>query len=170
MRLRFAWFALPAFVAAVMVVLVSPASAITKPQTFSLLSIDSGTEQPIGDFAFNREPRPGDRFSVVDYLYKWAGTKRGARVGRLEALCTFTHVQATEQTLRSSAHCGGTFFLPAGQVGVAGFLPITDGPLNFALPVVGGTGAYANARGWVHIKDLGNGNAGHSNNEFHLLP
>jgi hypothetical protein len=169
MRLKLALPTLAILVAAA-VVLVAPVSAITQPQTFSLLSIESGTEQPIGGFAFNREPQPGDRFGVVDYLHRWAGTKRGARVGRLEALCTFTQVNVTSNRVAARAHCDGTFFLPAGQVGVSGFLPITEGPLNFVLPVVGGSGAYANARGWVHIRDLGNGDTGYSNNEFHLLP
>jgi hypothetical protein len=72
MRLKFVLFALPAALAA-LVVLGSSASALTKPQTFSLLSVESGTESEIGGFGFQREPVPGDRFVVTDRLYKWAG-------------------------------------------------------------------------------------------------
>ncbi len=169
MRLRFALLALPALLAAVIVVFVSPASAITKPQTFSLLSVESGIETPIGGFAFDREPTPGDRFAFTDYLFKWAGKKRGARVGRLEGLCTFTQIN-TSGGFHATAHCDATFFLPAGQIAVTGFVTFREGPLNFDIPVIGGTGAYANARGFVHNRDLGTGESGKSNNEFHLLP
>src|SRR4051794_31419611 len=103
MRLRFVLCALPAVFAAAGV-LVSPASPLTKQQTFSVLSVDSGIETPIGGFAFDREPVPGDRFGFVDYLHKWAGTKRGARIGRLEGLCTFTRISLSGG-LHASAHC-----------------------------------------------------------------
>ena len=53
---------------------------------------------------------------------------------------------------------------------VGGFVSFPDGPLDFDVPVLGGTGSYSNARGFVHIRDLGNGGSGKSNNEFHLLP
>jgi hypothetical protein len=168
MRLKFVLFALPAALA-VLVVLGSPASALTKPQTFSLLSVESGTETEIGGFGFQRLPVPGDRFAFTDRLFKWAGTKRGARVGRVEGLCTFTKI-STSSGFRATAQCDATFFLPAGQVAIEGFISFTEGPLNFVVPVIGGTGAYSNARGTVRIRDLGNGDTGKSNNEFHLVP
>jgi hypothetical protein len=168
MRLKFVLFALPAALA-VLVVLALPASALTKPQTFSLLSVESGTESEIGGFGFQREPVPGDRFAFTDQLYKWAGVKRGAHVGRVEGLCTFTKI-STSSGFRATAQCAATFFLPAGQIAVEGFLQFRDAPLNFVVPVVGGTGAYANVRGTVRIRDLGNGDTGKSNNEFRLIP
>ena len=82
------------------VVLGSPVSAITTPQTFSLLSVESDVEQEIGGFGFQREPVPGDRFAFTDQLYKWAGTKRGEHVGRTEGLCTFTKVSTREASAR----------------------------------------------------------------------
>jgi hypothetical protein len=45
-----------------------------------------------------------------------------------------------------------------------------SGPAKFSLPVIGRTGSYANVRGYVDVRDLGNGNQGKSNIEFHLLP
>jgi Allene oxide cyclase barrel like domain len=165
MQLKFVLFVLPAALA-VLVVLSSPASALTKPQTFSLLSVESGAESQIGGFGFQREPVPGDRFAFTDQLFKWAGAKRGAHLGRVAGLCTFTRV--TPPTF--GAHCAASFLLPAGQIYVGGFVSFPDGPLDFDVPVLGGTGRYSNARGFVHIRDLGNGESGKSNNEFHLLP
>jgi hypothetical protein len=168
MRVRLVVLGLPALIAAA-VVLVSPVSALTKPQTFALLSVESSSGTEIGGFGFQREPVPGDRFTFTDQLYKWAGAKRGAHVGRVEGLCTFTKI-STSGGLKATAQCTASFFLPAGQVGVAGFVDFTDGPLNFVVPVIGGTGDYANARGYIRIRDLGGGDTGKSNNDFHLLP
>jgi hypothetical protein len=62
-------------------------------------------------------------------------------------------------------------YLPAGSVLVDGYGEINPrGPSKFTLPIVGGTGAYANARGFVRVRDLGNGEGNKSNAEFHLLP
>jgi hypothetical protein len=36
--------------------------------------------------------------------------------------------------------------------------------------VIGGTGAYANARGFINIRDLGTGESGHTSLTFHVLP
>jgi hypothetical protein len=167
MRVRLAVFGLPALLAAV-VVLVSPASALTGPQTFSLLSVESPNGVEIGGFGFQRAPVPGDRFAFTDQLYKWAGAKQGAQVGRDEGLCTFTKID-TSGGFRATAQCTASFFLPAGQIVVSGFVHFTDAPLNFAVPVIGGTGAYANARGYVRIRDIGGQDSGKSNNVFHLL-
>jgi Allene oxide cyclase barrel like domain len=168
MRLKLALLVVPSALA-VLAVAASPVSAIAKPQTFSLLSVE-GTGSEIGGFDFQREPVPGDRFAFTDQLYKWAGVKRGAHVGHDEGLCTFTKVNATSSSFHATAQCVATFFLPGGQVEVEGVLPIVEGPLNFVVPVIGGTGVYANARGTAHVRDLGNGNSGKQNNEFHLLP
>lgn len=143
----------------------SPAFALDRPQVFSLLDV-SEREHPIGGFQFNREPRGGDAFAFTDGLYRWAGKKRGARVGRVEVLCTFTTFEGGVGT----ALCAGSFFLPAGQVLASGFLRFAEGPGRFTVPVVGGTGAYANARGYLKIRDIGPEDSGNSNVEFHLLP
>ena len=169
MRFKLALLAVPAALA-VLAVAVSPVSAIDKPRTFSLLSVTSDTETPIDGFAFQREPVPGDRFTFTDQLYKWAGAKRGAHVGHDEGICTFTRVSVTSDSFHATAQCAATYFLPGGQVAVQGVLPIVEGPLNFVVPVIGGTGIYANARGTLHIRDLGNGDTGKSNNDFRLLP
>src|SRR4051794_2028230 len=60
---------------------VASASAISSPQVFSLLAVDNGKAQPINGFMFQRAPAAGDQFVISEDLYKWAGTKRGAKVG-----------------------------------------------------------------------------------------
>ena len=91
------------------------------------------------------------------------------RVGHAEILCTFTKSTQAEP-FSAFALCTGGFFLPAGQVLIEGFIRFTDEPANFRIPVVGGTGAYANARGYAHVRDIGPQDTDNSNIEFHLLP
>jgi hypothetical protein len=155
--------------AIVLTVAVTSATAIDRPQTFSLLEVDE-SDIAINGFDFQREPRAGDGFGFISGLYKWAGTKRGARVGHDEGVCTFLKVSLSEQNFSASAHCVASFFLPAGSVLVEGFIHFTEGPSRFEVPVGGGTGAYANSRGFARIRDIGAEDSGHSNVEFHLLP
>jgi hypothetical protein len=147
----------------------SPASALSRPQVFSLLDVTNNNVQPIAGFTFSRLPQAGDRFALDDVMYKWAGTKRGAAVGHLFGLCTFVSV-SPPPSFHARGLCTGDFRLPAGSVLVEGTVGFTNGPSRFALPVIGGTGAYANARGFVKIRDLGTGDSSNSNVEFHLLP
>ena len=55
---------------------VASASAISSPQTFSLLEVSGNNDQPLGDFTFDRPPVGGDRIAFTNRLYKWAGTKK----------------------------------------------------------------------------------------------
>jgi hypothetical protein len=157
-------------VASVLFVAVASASGLSRPQTFSLLEIDESDASVNLGFDFQRLPRPGDQFAFKSGLYKWAGTKRGARVGRDEGHCTFVRVAGNEQHLSLDAHCAANFFLPAGSVLAEAFLHLPEGPLNADIPVIGGTGAYANVRGFIHIRDLGTGDLGRTSLTFHLLP
>jgi hypothetical protein len=153
-----------------LVVAVTSASGLNRSQTFSLLEIDESDASVNLGFDFQRLPRPGDQFAFKSGLYKWAGTKRGARVGRDVGHCTFVRVAGDEQHLLLDAHCAASFFLPTGSVLAEAFLRLPEGPLNADIPVIGGTGAYANARGVVHIRNLGTGDLGHTSLTFHLLP
>lgn len=164
-------FALVGALIAVLSIAVGAASGISRPQTFSVLEIDESDATVNQGFDFQRPPKPGDRFGFKSGLYEWAGVKRGKRIGHDEGLCTFTRVPATfnEQSV-ISANCAASFFLPGGQVYAGGFLHLGNGPLDTDIPILGGTGIYANARGWAHVHDLGNGDIGHTNITFHLLP
>ena len=151
-------------------VAVASASPLDRPQTFSLLEVDQSDASTNLDFDFQRLPKPGEGFAFKSSLYKWAGTKRGARVGRDVGVCTFVRVSPSQEHFSATAHCAAGIFLPSGQVLLEGFIELTEGPGNFDVPVAGGTGAYANARGFVHIRDIGAEDSGHSAMTFHLLP
>ena len=144
------------------------ASALSSPQTFNLLDISSNDVAPINGFTFNRAPRPGDQFAIEDALYKWAGTKKGARVGRVEGIATFqSGFSAEGATILFFAQA----YIPGGTVVVHGYGHVNQsGPSTFTFPVLGGTGIYSNARGYVVVRDLGDGQGNNSNVEFHLLP
>ena len=148
---------------------VAPASGISKAQVFSLLDVSGpSTALPPGSFNPNANaPIPlGGRFAFTDALYKWAGRKRGARVGRIEGLCTATKLDLAARS--ETVFCNATFFLPAGQILAAGHLVFSDKTTSAQVIVTGGTGGYAGVRGFVKITNLGNSN--NSNDEFHLLP
>jgi allene oxide cyclase-like protein len=164
--LKKALFSLGVVAAATVVSATVPASAITRPQVFNLIDVEE-TSTPLDPGAnFNEDALPelGSRFTFTDALYKWAGRKRGARVGRLEGICTFTKI---EERVAVTAFCNATWYLPQGQILAAAFLRFAEEASAFRVAVIGGTGAYANARGFIRITDLRSGN---SNMEFHLLP
>jgi hypothetical protein len=141
------------------------ASALNSPKVFSLLSVTT-QDLPMNGFAFQRAPVAGDQFGFAETLYKWAGTKRGARVGRLQGLSTFLTVGANGGTMLTVVHA----YLQGGTILLQGIIHFPYGPTTFTLPVVGGTGIYDNVRGYVIVRNLGDGNQGKDNAEFHLLP
>jgi hypothetical protein len=119
--------------------------------------------------SFEGIPRVGSRFAFTDALYKWAGTKRGARVGRLEGLCTFTQVDLSAPAV--TAYCAAQAYLPAGQILLATFIRFSERSGDtFRVVVTGGLGAYAGVRGHVKITSVGGEESGRNNIEFHLLP
>ena len=140
-------------------------SAISSPQVFSLLSRDSGTAQPINGFTWDRAPRAGDQFGFADNLYKWAGTKRGAKVGTDQGIGTFLTVTESGGTQVFNAQAN----LSGGSILVSGVITYTNtSESTFKLAVIGGTGKYDNVRGYIIVKQLPVGD--NSNLEFHLLP
>ena len=100
---------------AVLSIAVTGASGIDRPQTFSLLEV-SGKETPIGG-GEQGPPKAGDGFASTSVLYKWAGRKRGARIGRDEVTCTFLRVSASEQQFSLDAHCTADIFLLESDAG-----------------------------------------------------
>jgi hypothetical protein len=163
--------ALVGSVVAVLSIAVTGASGISRPQTFSVLEIDESDASTNIGFEFQREPKPGDRFAFKSSLYKWAGVKRGARIGYDNGLCTFARVPTPlSEHSTITAHCVAGFHLPGGQIVAEGFIDLPNGPITANVPVVGGTGAYGNARGWVRVHDIGVEDSGHSALTFHLLP
>ncbi len=153
--------------AATLAGVVSSASAAVRPQVFSLVDV---TEREVAldqGASFDSDlPRPGARFAFTDGLYRWAGRHRGARVGRIEGLCTFTKVERARYAV--TLFCNATAFLPAGKILLAAHLRFSEESGSSSVVVLGGTGRYAGARGFAKLTDLGS--SGNSNIEFHLLP
>jgi Dirigent-like protein len=147
------------------------ASAIGSPQTFSLLEVSTpNSDQPMGDFTFNRPPRGGDQFAVANELYKWAGTKKGARAGRDEVVLTFVTGFGSDFSQKATVLFVAQVYLQGGAILIQGYGQVNpNGPSKYTFPIVGGTGTYANARGYVSVRDLGDGNQNTSNLEFHLM-
>ncbi len=128
----------------------SGAGAADAPQVLHLLDL-SETSTPAFD-AGTGEPRPGDRVFLRDGLYAWKGTKRGARVGSVTSTLTFVSAFGAHG---ATIELAGQLFLHGGSLRVEGIGQVGQGPSRFTLPIVGGTGSYAGARGTVELRDLG---------------
>src|SRR2546425_3716396 len=138
-------------VLALAIVATAGSSALDKPPLISVLSVSGPIlTDPPDVFSSNAPPPIGTRLFFHDTVYAWAGKKRGNRIGHTVGLCTLTGFAG--QAITSS--CTETVFLPAGQILIAGSPLIINGPMNFVVAVVGGTGRYSDARGWARIRDL----------------
>ena len=152
-------------------VCVGSASALTTPRVFSVLDAPPQIDYPMGSFGFERPPAGGDQFAFTHTLYRWAGAKQGQRIGKLHVIGTFVTGFGPRFTQPALVLIDAQAFLPGGTVAVVGYGRIAaDGPSRLTLPVVGGTGAFANARGFVKVRDLGNGNIDRTSIQFHLRP
>jgi hypothetical protein len=89
------------------------------------------------DYNRNRRPDAGESLTIRSDLYRWSGSSRGTRLGRLQMTC----ILAAART----GNCSGTVFLPGGTVQIQGFVDL-DRDVD-ELAVVGGTGTYSSARG-----------------------
>src|SRR5579864_6880142 len=96
----------------------------------------------------NELPRPGDRFWFHSEFYKWNGAKRGVYFGQGDVLGTLLPPDIRQVT--------GVAYLPGGTISALG--NAANGRVT-TLAVVGGTGAYATARGEVTIRSLGGRNS-----------
>jgi hypothetical protein len=132
----------------------SSASALVKPRVFTLLEADGPNEAiPLGDFTFDRAPVGGDQFVARNPLYRWTGT-RGVRVGHDLVLFTFMTGFGEKFTHSATVLFQAQVYLPDGTLFVEGYasLPAGERPGRFKLPVVGGTGVYGNARGYLKVR------------------
>jgi hypothetical protein len=163
MRTKFALLAGVAALATALVA-ISSTSAVSKPETVVLRGLPERFE-PLEGFSADGLPSTGARAIFTERLYELKGTKTAARIGRTEGLCTVIGTWGNSH--RAPAYCVASYSLPGGKILVAGFGPFPVGPGGSKVPIVGGTGAYANARGYVKVRDLP---GFRTNNEIHLLP
>ncbi len=137
-------------------------AALEKPAVVSVLVLPEGFTPLTADL----DPtgfKAGDSFGFVGGAYTWAAMKRGARVGHIDGSCQI--VSAVSAAGAGTLSCAATAVLPEGRILFQGHDRL--GPLK-TFPITGGTGRYANARGWVSIKEIGF--SGKTANVFHLVP
>lgn len=151
-----------AAIAVTMSTFTSSATGITRPQIFSLLEVE-GPARALDPGATSARPPLGSRFVFTSALYKWEGRRRGDGFGRRDGVCTWIKVAAQSATIL----CTGVFFLPGGQIYATGMIRFAKNAQLPDVPVIGGTGRYANVRGFIKVREIGRGKA---NLEFHLTP
>lgn len=153
-----------AAIAVAILALTPPASGITRPQVFSLLEVE-GPAWPLDPGATGERPPLGSRWAFTSAFYEWEGRRRGDRVARRDGVCTWIKIDVAAQT--STILCTGVFFLPGGQIYSTGMIRFAKHGQFPDVPVIGGTGRYANVRGFIKIREVARGKA---NLEFHLTP
>jgi hypothetical protein len=154
------------FAALAVAVGASSAPALVKPRVFTLLEVE-GPQQPLGDFDFDRAPVGGDQLIASNTLYRWTG-KKGIRVGRDRVLFTFMTGFGANFSHRATLLFQGQVYLPDGTIFAEGYGSLApNGPTRLELPIVGGTRIYANARGYVKVRDI---SGGRTLLEFHVMP
>lgn len=162
------WF-VPVLIGLSVAAWVSSASAVSSPQTFSLLEVEiPKNARPLGNFKPDRPPVAGDQFTVTNALYKWAGSKRGARAGRVQVLHTFITGFGSDFGHKATLLFEAQVYLLGGSMFVEGYGQVSpNGPSKIMFPIVGGTGTYANARGYLNLRTVADGKR---HLTFHLLP
>src|SRR6478735_6618268 len=100
---------------------VASASAISSPQTFSLLEVSGNNDQPLGDFTFDRPPVGGDRIAFSNRLYTWAGTKKGAPAGRDQVMISFITGFGSDFSHKATALFTAEVFLQGGTMFAEGY-------------------------------------------------
>ena len=150
-------------------VFATTASAIDSPQTFTLLEVSlPKNDRPLGDFSFDQPPAPGDQFTTTNALYRLNGTKRGERVGRAQVMHTFVTGFGPNFSHKATVLFVAQLYLPGGTLLLEGNGQVSpDGPSRITFPVIGGTGIYANAGGYMNFRNLGESTR---RLEIHLVP
>jgi hypothetical protein len=124
--------------AAVAALLISAAApAAGSGRVIRFIEVDNERADVFHDADRNNRPSFGDSFAGSPVLYAWGEEGgRGKRIGHAKIMCSLLK--------EDGAFCRGTFFLPGGTVEGQSFLRLDD---KITVAVVGGTGAYAGARG-----------------------
>jgi hypothetical protein len=115
------------------------ATDITAPETIVLISHNvKEADVNVGDKAFG----PGDSFM---YLAKSFDETDQTQLGS-------SHVQCTIQPGKGWELCTGAFIIDGrGQIVGQGVVRFTQETTSLDVPITGGTGDFANVRGYVHV-------------------
>jgi len=124
-------------------------AAGVKLRTMSLLAVNHYTGFEGYRVGTSGPQAVGSGFAGEGTLYRWAGRTRGARVGSVRILCTFTSAGSITQP--AWMYCASTISLPAGRLELAGFVPDTS---LITFSIVGGTGAYLTLHGDVEVNGI----------------
>jgi hypothetical protein len=98
----------------------------------------------------NKPPAVGQGVLIKGGLNQLAGHKQGRRSGLIRIACMFTDAAGTSV-------CTAVLALPAGKLVVSGLTP-GNATKPYGLPILGGSGRYAHARGHITIDTIGNSN------------
>ena len=140
-RSRITIVALALTAVAAIVAAVAGASGSATPSSMRLVTVDLPKTEVYVDNGTKGES-PGDVIFFAERLHR--GSRFGPVMGRVEVMCAF-------ESERES-RCNGTLILARGTLEAAGRVLFT-GPRT-RIPVVGGTKAYAGARGELVITEL----------------
>jgi hypothetical protein len=135
-----------------------PAAATGR--TIRFLEVSRPAQEQLIDHNGNRRPDAGDWTSTRSDLYRWAGSRRAAPLGRLLRICIFA--------TRSAANCAANVSLPDGTIRIQGYVDFDGAPDQLA--VVGGTGAYSGSRGTFASRSLGGTSSRRSADTLRLVP
>jgi hypothetical protein len=142
MRKRVGYIALSAALLAVVsgLAVAQAATDITDPETIVLISHQTkSVDVNVGDKAFG----PGDSFIFIAKSFDETDqTQLGG-----------SHVQCTIQPGKGWQFCTGAFIITGrGQIVGEGAVQFTNATTSLDVPITGGTGDFANVRGYVHVE------------------
>jgi hypothetical protein len=158
------YWVVPALVASLAVVWAWSALAIDGPRTLRLVEVSiPQNDTPLGDFRFDRPPAAGDRFVVTNALFR-----DGKRVGRVKVFHTFVSGFGSKFARKATILFVAQAYLPDGTILAEGYGQVpANGPARLSIPILGGTGSYANVRGDLDVRTLSENK---TQLDFHLLP
>jgi hypothetical protein len=129
-------------------------------KTLRFLEVSRPADARLVDHNGNRRRDPGDVYMSSSDLFRWADSKRGASMGRLQTVCILAS--------RTTGNCTGTFSLTGGTIRTLGYVDFDDVVREVA--VVGGSGVYAGAQGTFIAEQQGRPSAGRAVGTIRLLP
>jgi hypothetical protein len=142
MRRKVGYVALSAALLAVVggLAVAQAATDITAPETIVVMSHTvKDANVNVGEKAFG----PGDSFMNLTKLFDEADQ---AQLGD-------GHVQCTVQPGKGWGLCTGAFNITGrGQIVAQGAIRFAQETTSFDVPITGGTGDFANVRGYVHVE------------------